>query len=154
MMRMNNINMTTRVPKQKLLDTLKANLAKHAEIVQEARENYVVQARKALEKRLGQILEGRVVDLAFHLTPPLDHSEVYRGAIQMLEWTTDDFVELQADEFRQLVMDEWNWKGDFFASASAYSPKALSWLNENTGGALVKRPTDDFGGTVGAAPKN
>lgn len=52
MMRMNNIKMNTRVERTKLLETLKSNLLRHKQIVQEARVGYIKRARKALEDRL------------------------------------------------------------------------------------------------------
>lgn len=135
-----NIRMTTKVNKQKLLETLRANLAKHADVVQEAREGYVQKAKEVLEKRLDQIKRGEVVGLQFTLNPPSDHSEVYKNSICMLEWHTGEEVELEADEFRQLVRDEWDWTGSFYNSTAPFSKKALDWVNELQGGALVPPP--------------
>lgn len=143
MMRMANIRMTTVVPKEKLLATLQANLKRHATIVQEARDGYIKKARAALETRLEALRQGKLVALTFQLTPPADYSEVYRNAISMLEWNTSDAVELQADEFRQLVHDEWDWTDSFLMSNSAYSRTSYNWLQEKTGGALVAPPDAD-----------
>lgn len=137
-----NIRMTTTVKKADLLETLRRNLERHKAIVQEAREGYVRRARAALEKRLEQIRRGEVVALTFTLSPPLDYSEVYVNSIQMLEWNTAEAVELAADEFRQLVRDEWDWRDTFLHSNSAYSKQAGDWLNETTGGALVPPPEE------------
>lgn len=126
MMRMSNIKMTTTVLKADLLGKLRANLAEHAQIVREAREGYVAQAREALGKKLDQIREGNVVALTFALSPPLDYSEVYKTTIQMLEWSQDDRITLEADEFRQLVQDEWDWSEAFFSNTSNYSSLARS----------------------------
>ena len=124
-MRMANIRMTTTVEKTRLLETLRANMARHQQIVQEARDGYISQAREALEKRLEQLRTGELVSLIFHLQPPADYTEVYENSIAMLEWNTADMVELEADEFRQLVRDEWDWTERFLAGNSTYSATAL-----------------------------
>src|SRR3954447_23861856 len=100
-----NIRMSTTVEKSKLLETLQANLARHQRIVQEARDGYIKRAKEALEKRLEQLRTGKLVSLTFALTPPADYSEVYRNSIEMLQWNTEERIELEADEFRQLVRD-------------------------------------------------
>lgn len=138
MMRMHNISMTTRVERNKLLATLKDNLARHSSIVQEARDGYIKKAREALERRMEQLRKGQVVSLSFTMQPPTDYSEIYKNTISMLEWNTEDYVELKADEFRQLVKDEWDWSVDWLSSNRVYSKKAHDWLNESMGGALVE----------------
>lgn len=125
MMRYSNIRMTTRVRRTELLDKLKANLAEHQQIVQEAHAGYIEQAKKAIADRLDKLQAGLCASLQFSLNPPADHSEVYRTTIAMLEWNQDEFVELGADEFRQLVLDEWDWTHAFLANNSAYSMSAL-----------------------------
>ena len=123
-MRMSGIKMTTVVPRHKLLATLRANLAKHSAIVQEARAGYLESAKKALARKMEELQSGKIVALAFHLEPPADYSEVYRNSIEMLEWNTEDMVTLEADEFRNLVRDEWDWVDHFYASNRAYSMSA------------------------------
>lgn len=123
-MRKANIRMTTTVEKSKLLETLQANLERHRRIVQEARDGYIKKAREALEKRLEQLRTGKLVSLAFSLTPPADYSEVYRNSIEMLQWNTEERIELEADEFRQLVRDEWDWTEHFLHSNRTYSVTA------------------------------
>jgi hypothetical protein len=139
-MRMNNIRMTTKVDRLKLLETLRANRAKHAKIVAEAREGYIAKAQQSLTKRLAMLKEGQLVALTFTLKPPVDYTETYDNSIAMLEWNVESEVELEADEFRQLVRDEWDWTTDFLNSNSRYSGTAMSWLNDLTGGALVSPP--------------
>ena len=133
MMRMHNINMKTKVDKKKLLETLRKNLEQHSSIVKEARDGYVEKAEKELELRLEQLRKGKVVSLSFALTPPMDYSEVYKNVISMMEWNTNEFVELQADEFRQLVNDEWDWKQNFLRGTMAYSKMSSDIYNESYG---------------------
>ena len=130
MIPMINIEMVTIVKKTELLKTLRGNLEEHSKIVQEARDGYVKKARVALENRLEQLRTGKIVSLTFNLSPPLDYSSIYRTAIKMLEWNTADEVKLQANEFRQLVLDKWDWSKGFYASSSTYSAIANRKLTE------------------------
>lgn len=123
-MRHSNISMKTIVKRDQLLETLKINAAKHAKIVQEARDGYVKKAQEALVKRLEELRTGKIVSLHFSLQPPQDNSEVYRNCIKMLEWTTAAEVTLEADEFRQLVLDEWDWSSGFYGQNKLYSATA------------------------------
>ena len=142
MMRMNTIQIRPNVKRVDLIETLKKNLAEHADIVQEAREGYVKKAKIALEKRLEEIRQGKVVALSFTLSPPLDYSEVYKSAIDMLTWHTAEMVELSPQNFNQLVRNQWDWNDNFLTANSFYSTKALSWLNDVQGGAIVAPPDD------------
>lgn len=132
MMRMNNIKMTTTVDVQSLLDKLRYNLEKHSLIVKEAIAGYVDRAQKELLRRLEDLRSGKCVGLSFSLAPPSDHSECYRTTIKMLEWSKDATVVLQADEFRQLVLDEWDWTDNFLHSNSTYSKMARDEISNKS----------------------
>ena len=81
-------------------------------------------AREALRKRLDELESGKLVSLAFKLNPPQDFTTVYDTAIKMLELHTGEDIELTSEQVRTLVMDEWGWTREFFASNSAYSGTA------------------------------
>lgn len=138
-----NIRMSTKVKKNKLLETLRKNLEKHTGIVKEARIGFVKQAQKTLERELEKVKKTdpkRPMSISVYLVPPQDYSEVYVNTISMLEWNTEEEIELQADEFRQLVRDEWEWKSSFLNTNATYSKQAFDWVNENAGGSLVPPP--------------
>lgn len=124
MMRLNNIKMTTVVSREELLQKLRANLQQYSQIIQEAIQGYIERAKGEVGKRLDALRSGKVVALQFNLNPPTDHSEVYKTVIQMLEWSREDTVTLSADEFRQLVQDEWDWTDSFLLANSLYSHSA------------------------------
>lgn len=128
---MNRItSMTTRVVKARLLAQLHQNLERHTEIVAEARKNYVAEARKLIERRLKALEDGKVVHLHFDLDPPLDFSDTYRVAIEMLKWSEDEFIELTSQEFRNMVMDEWDWASSFYGSNKKFSAQACAIADE------------------------
>jgi len=54
----------------------------------------------------------------------VDYTSSYDTAIQMLEWSKDDTIEMASSEFRKLVEDEWDWTDAFLLSNSAYSAAA------------------------------
>lgn len=115
------ISMNIKAKKDAILAQLEKNLEAHSKMVAEAREGYVKRASVELEKRLGQIKEGKLIALTFSLKVPKDYSTVYRTTIGMLKAHTGDEIELSATEYRQLVEDEWDWTRDFAGSNSAYS---------------------------------
>lgn len=124
MMRLSNVKMTTTVQRSKLLQTVRENLARHEQIVAEAKVGYLARAKQALKEQLLRAEAGNTPDLTFRLAAPQDHSEVYRTVVEMLAWTTDESVTLQADEFRQLVLDQWDWTDGFYLANSNYSETA------------------------------
>ena len=121
-----------------VLGHLKENLAKHLEIVMEARDGYLKMAEKALKKRLAQLREGRIVSLAFQLSPPQDHSETYITAIQMLELGVSDTIEMTAQQVECFIRDKWDWRQQFLYTNSAYSGRAKK-MSEG----VVEYPEDD-----------
>lgn len=121
------ITMSIKAKKAEILTAMEKNLETHSKMVAEAREGYVKRATAELEKRLGQIKEGKIVALTFRLAVPKDYSSVYRTAIGMLQAHTGDEIELTATEYRQFVEDEWDWIRDFAGSNAPYSAIAREY---------------------------
>jgi len=125
-----NVSMTTTVDRNKLIITLRNNRDKHAEIVKEAHAGYLDAAKRAVEKCSAALAKGEIVSLQkFALTVPVDYRSAYDTVITMLEWSTDEKIVLQADEFRQFVQDQWDWKDGFINSNAGYSSTARSLNN-------------------------
>ncbi len=121
MMRHLGISMEVTCNTSEVLGALVKNRAQHAEMVKEAQAGYVEKAKVALQKRLGELIEGKCVSVAFALAQPIDHTSVYDTAIHMLQRHTSATVTLGADEFRHLVDDEWEWLDHFLEINSSYS---------------------------------
>lgn len=121
--------MNVMAKRDEVLTALRQNREEHASIVKEAREGYVEKARAQVEKRLGQLKEGKVVSLSFSLSPPQDHTKVYDTAIRMLELDTRETIEMTAEQVRCLVQDQWDWMDQFLVGTSAYSDLANRKLN-------------------------
>lgn len=116
--------------RDEVLARLRTNMEAHAKIVAEARVGYVQKAREALSAKLDALASGRVVALSFALQVPIDQTKVYQVAIEMLEMHQDDTIELDSDQVRNLMRDEWDWTEHFLATNSAYSSTAASRLGD------------------------
>lgn len=116
--------MTVRANTKDVLSKLRSNRETHAMIVKEAREGYVEKAKLALMARLDDLKSGKIVSLHFSLSPPQDYTKVYDTAINMLEIHQEDTVELDAQQVRNLYMDEWDWRDQFLATNAHYSKMA------------------------------
>lgn len=124
---LSGMNVTAKV--SVLLEKLRTNREEHAAIVKEAREGYMRKAQDELNKRLGELKEGKIVGLVFSLTPPQDYTRVYDTAIATLEIATEEEIKMTPDQIRHLVLDDWDWQREFLASTSQYSGSAQEKLN-------------------------
>lgn len=113
-----------------VLARLKENLAEHSGIVKEAKEGYLKKVEKALEKKLGEIRERNVVDVRIHLQPPIDNSNAYKVAIEMLTMHTEDTITLDAEQVKCFLMDRWDWSDEFYANNSGYSVMAVEKMSD------------------------
>ena len=126
----NNLSMTTEMPTADLVKKLTENRAEHVSIVEESRKGFREKAVIALQGALAQLIDGQVVDLNFRLFPPHDQTSQYDTAIEMLTANLQKTVILTSTEFRNLVMDEWDWSDNFLISNRVYSAKASQMSTE------------------------
>lgn len=105
-----------RVNKQELLTIITENREKHKKEYLEAIRAYRVKAADLLTQELQKIVTGEKFQTHFDLVKPESHEKEYDLAIKMLNMSVDDVVEIEYDEFNELVNDEWNWKRQFRSS--------------------------------------
>ena len=128
-------NRTITANVHEVLEALEKNFAEHKRIVEEARAGYLDKAEAALQKRLGQLREGKVVGLRFTLKPPQDHSNQFVTIIKMLELHRDAHlsspkpegpatIELKAVDVQRFILNDWSWTDSFLVSNSPYSAGA------------------------------
>lgn len=122
--KMHHLRIKTEVPTNTLLEILQDNLDNHYRIVEEAKKGFFEKAKAALQQRLKELEDGTLRSLRFSLEPPVDYSAVYRTAIRMLKMHTQPTIVLEAEEFRNLVEDDWDWSRGFFQTNKSYSPTA------------------------------
>jgi len=101
-----------KVSKADLLKKLKANKTEHVKIYEDAMNGW----RKKVQTRCGEISQAMKskndgVDLGFlDLDRPYTREGDYDMIIGMLEMDQDEgLVELDKDEYRQFVLDKWEW---------------------------------------------
>ena len=123
---MHEINIKVTCKKTELLEKIKNNRGKHAGVVAESRKGYIEKAKKVLLQKMEALEAGKIVSLHVNLQPPQDFTSVYDTVINMLSMHTGDSLELEAQEFRQFVEDEWDWSRAFWASNAVYSGSANS----------------------------
>lgn len=113
---------TFKVPKLKLLDTLRANRAKHVEKHQEAETKWREAVLNKMKENLAAMENGDEIDglLYINLQRPVLHKKSYDDVIGMLELTTEDVIEISWSDYSQYINDEWNWAKEFAATASVY----------------------------------
>lgn len=124
---------TITVPRLKLLEALRANHEKHLKEYHEALKGYYASCEEALKCRL-LLLDGhraRTAEelsqrephtwLRFEMPCPTCYGDVYEQIISMLEFSEDKTVEIDAEQHRNWVMDEWSWKDGFIATSNRYN---------------------------------
>jgi len=114
------------VMKDRLQETLRENREAHREKYLTAVERYRDLAIEEFEKNIEEVKRGGPVRRALTLPVPEDHTNDYDTAIQMLEWTIEDEIELTMHEFEQYVEDNWGWRQSFTSNTTAYTEGALA----------------------------
>ena len=118
---------SVRINKDKLLGTVKENREVHIADYNEAMEGYREELEERLVDKLESLRAGELPSQNFRDLPiPQVHTDEYDQAISMLEFSVDDTIELEHREFRQYVLDQWDWKAIFAASTANYSKGKFS----------------------------
>lgn len=112
------------VKRSDLISALKANRERHSTEAKEAKAGYLIAVEKALKKALRDLRKGEA-KTNLGMMPPIDKTSDYDRAIQMMEMSVDETVELTEQEFRQYVQDEWSWKDAAIALNSTYALGAV-----------------------------
>lgn len=112
-----------KVQKASLLDKLKANRETHRAQFEEAAKLYRDEVIEVLEERIKDARKGRLPNLVFQLPLPVNQTAAYDRAIGMLEMSVDDVIELEEEDYRQYVLDEWTWSQHATISNSYYTSK-------------------------------
>ena len=109
------------INKQELVTVLTANREKHRGKFLAAQDAYRTTVIEILDQRLADARAGKKIDLAFRLPVPEDHTADYDRELRMLGMEIGDTVTLKDWEFKQLVMDQWDWSPVFAATNAVYA---------------------------------
>jgi hypothetical protein len=118
-----NVMKSVKLNKKELLGIVRENKAKHILAYNEAVKDFIEAARTIVNFNVDKINEGTVQSIAkckLIPTAPTSYEDEYDRAIRMLELSVEKEIELEADVFNQLVLDEWQWKNNFAVMASTY----------------------------------
>lgn len=118
------LQMKTKVKKQELIEKIKAALEEHREQYKKALEGWMRQMQGACEMVIGRVQSGKIKAFPseFHnlMQIPSLHTSDYEAALKMLEMSVDDVIELEPEDFDQLVLGNWNWKEQWATTNSRY----------------------------------
>jgi hypothetical protein len=113
------------VNKEELKARLIENKAKHIAEYNEQVEGYRTEALEWLASKHMEMKENETdpTEIGLHFTDPVPRSfeKEYDTMIEMLKLSIDENVELSHGEFRQYVMDDWIWKGEFTSNTMMYA---------------------------------
>lgn len=118
-----NVMRSVKLNKTELLGIVRENKSKHLRDYDEAVKDYKEAARNIVNYNVDKINEGTLESIAKCKTvpaPPKSYEDEYSRAIRMLELSVETEIDLDADVFNQLVLDEWNWKNQFALMAQNY----------------------------------
>lgn len=111
---------TTMVNKDELEQIVRQNRDNHRAVFLEAFDAYRDAAVDRLSAALAELRSGRTPSLQFGLVIPEDHTDDYNTVLMQLSMDTRDEIELEWDEFKNYVQDEWGWTRHFEATSASY----------------------------------
>lgn len=123
-------------PKKIVIETLTKNRDTHKIAYQDNVTNWlksVLEKSCDLEKAIKKpakevnVKDVRVSMEEIHkLTPPTHFLPAYDRAIEMLNLSLDENIQMNADQYKEYMKDEWDWKKQWQYSNSKYS-MSLDW---------------------------
>jgi hypothetical protein len=114
---------SVKINRVELLKIVLENKTKHVAEYEEALVDYKACVVKLAKENLKLAESGELPKIArMKQAPqaPTSYEDNYIRAIRMLKLSVDDVIELQEDEFNQLVLDEWAWKRVFSNMRATY----------------------------------
>ncbi len=111
------------VDKVRLLKTLKENRAVHIEEYKDVYEAYRLQKIIQLESVLDRAKACMEFNLHFDGGEPVGHTDTFDAAIEMVQWSEEQVIELDQEDFRRYVLNDWDWVGRFKMHQTMYLGK-------------------------------
>lgn len=112
-----------KIQREELIKILKENRKQHIRDFEQNLVDYKSAAIKITNENLRVAITGDLEKISsqFKTMPsfPVSHEESYNRVIRMLELHTEEVIELDHNEFDQLVMDKWPWKQQFVSNLLA-----------------------------------
>lgn len=110
-------NQTITVNKNILLAKIKENLELYKLDYSETLQDYHLAIKKHLEKAITSVNEGNYYSdvIYFRINAPVDYTEKYQTVIDMLEYSTNEEIELDSPSFKAYIKNQWDWTDSFKA---------------------------------------
>ena len=112
---------TVHVRTETLISHLKDNKVKHVAEYNAAVEGFKDEMVRVLQEELKKAKQGELKMLSLTLYAPTSHETEYQEAIDMLEFSVDETIQLDTQSFKAYFKDEWDWTGHFKSMVTAYS---------------------------------
>lgn len=96
-----------------LIGELNKGLAAHKAEYEEALAEYKTAVLKFMKETLTRVENGDFSDLTMKFNKPTSHEIDYTNVIELLGFSVDTNINLDADAFRSYVKNEWSWKSSF-----------------------------------------
>lgn len=114
-------NQTIKVNKNILLAKIKENLELYKLDYSETLQDYHLAIKKHLEKAIASVNEGNYSSdvIYFRINAPVDYIEKYQTVIDMLEYSTNEEIELDSPSFKAYIKNQWDWTDSFKAYSTS-----------------------------------
>ena len=116
---MNEVKVRT----SELIAKLLHNRQEHRKLFLAAQKVYRADMIAELDQMLRDAQDGKSIRRTITMPEPQDHTADYDRAITMLGMCVDKTITVQAHEFDQYVMDNWNWKAAALTANTFYANK-------------------------------
>lgn len=110
------------VHKDELLKKLEENRTTHRATFEAAMVVYQEKMTELLGTLISRARDGKIIPhrALYDLPMPEDHTKEYDLAIEMLQMETRDVLIISEQEFRQYVLDLWEWSQSFTSNTRSY----------------------------------
>jgi hypothetical protein len=103
-------------------EKVRHNRARHQRVYTAALGGYVKDTRRKLLAEARLLLREHVPhSVRLNVYPPADHTRDYDRVLAMLEMHTDPTITMDERTFAQFVLDDWDWKEEWLATANTYA---------------------------------
>lgn len=109
------------ISKEKLLSKIKENRNSHQKQHEDALEGWQEKVIVGLEDFLNKAKSGIEFYTHLDLPEPESYTQDYDDIIAQIEWNEEKVIELDLNDFKKFILDDWNWKNDFLGTNAFYS---------------------------------
>lgn len=109
------------VQKADVIERLAANRERHRRLYEAAMDRYAQAAVAQLDAWAQEFRTGGTPRVALDLPLPVDHTEDYDVALDMLGMAVGEVVDIDIETFRSYMRDDWPWRGRFQQTTDFYA---------------------------------